>query len=46
MEAAMDANVTGTPAWLLYWRLLIPGAQPRDLFEIWVTRLRERPPDP
>jgi predicted DsbA family dithiol-disulfide isomerase len=43
MEAAMDANVTGTPAWLLDGRLLIPGAQPRDLYEIWVTRLRERP---
>ena len=45
MEAAMDANVTGTPAWLLDGRLLIPGAQPRDLFEIWVARLREREPD-
>jgi predicted DsbA family dithiol-disulfide isomerase len=43
MDAAMDANVTGTPAWLLDGRLLIPGVQPRDLFEIWVTRLRERP---
>ena len=43
MEAAMDANVTGTPAWLLDGRLLIPGAQPRDLFEIWVGRMRERP---
>jgi predicted DsbA family dithiol-disulfide isomerase len=43
MDAAMDANVTGTPAWLLDGRLLIPGAQPRDLFEIWVARLRERP---
>jgi predicted DsbA family dithiol-disulfide isomerase len=42
MEAAMDANVTGTPAWLLDGRLLIPGVQPRDLFEIWVRRLRER----
>ena len=42
MQAAMDANVTGTPAWLLDGRLLIPGAQPRDLFEIWVARLRER----
>jgi predicted DsbA family dithiol-disulfide isomerase len=42
MEAAADANVTGTPAWLLDGRLLVPGAQPRDLFEIWVTRLRER----
>ena len=46
MEQAVDANVTGTPAWLLDGRLLIPGAQPRDLFEIWVARLRERPPDP
>jgi len=44
MEAAMDANVTGTPAWLLDGRLLIPGAQSRDLYEIWVARLREREP--
>jgi predicted DsbA family dithiol-disulfide isomerase len=44
MEAAMDANVTGTPAWLLDGRLLIPGAQSRDLYEIWVQRLRERDP--
>jgi predicted DsbA family dithiol-disulfide isomerase len=43
MEKGMDANVTGTPAWLLDGRLLIPGAQPRELFEIWVQRLRERP---
>ena len=43
MDAAIDANVTGTPAWLLDGRLLVPGAQPRDLFEIWVARLRERP---
>jgi predicted DsbA family dithiol-disulfide isomerase len=43
MRAAEEANVTGTPAWLLDGRLLIPGVQPRDLFEIWVTRLRERP---
>jgi predicted DsbA family dithiol-disulfide isomerase len=46
MEMAMDANVTGTPAWLLDGRLLIPGAQSRDLYEIWVQRLRERDPDP
>jgi len=44
MEAAMDANVTGTPAWLLDGRLLIPGAQSRDLYEIWVQRLRDRAP--
>jgi predicted DsbA family dithiol-disulfide isomerase len=47
MDMGMDANVTGTPAWLLDGRLLIPGAQPRELYEIWVQRLhdRERAPD-
>jgi predicted DsbA family dithiol-disulfide isomerase len=44
IEMAMDANVTGTPAWLLDGKLLIPGAQSRDLYEIWVQRLRERSP--
>ena len=43
MDAALDAEVTGTPAWQLDGRLLIPGAQPRGLFEFWVRRLRERP---
>jgi predicted DsbA family dithiol-disulfide isomerase len=43
MDAAMDVDVTGTPAWFLDGRLLIPGAQPRGLFEFWVQRLRERP---
>jgi predicted DsbA family dithiol-disulfide isomerase len=43
MDTAIETNVTGTPAWLLDGRLLVPGAQPRDLFEIWVSRLRERP---
>jgi len=42
MDAAVDANVTGTPAWLLDGKLLIPGVQPRELFEIWVTRMREK----
>jgi len=42
MEAAVEVNVTGTPAWLLDGKLLIPGVQPRELFEIWVTRMRER----
>jgi len=42
MEAAYEVNVTGTPAWLLDGKLLVPGVQPRELFEIWVTRLRER----
>jgi predicted DsbA family dithiol-disulfide isomerase len=42
MDAAMDANVTGTPTWLLDGKLMIPGVQPRELFEIWVARMRER----
>jgi len=46
MDMGMDANVTGTPAWLLDGRLLIPGAQPRELYEIWVQRLRERNAEP
>ena len=39
MEAALEAGVTGTPAWLLDGRLLIPGLQPRELFERVVSRL-------
>ena len=42
MDAATEANVTGTPAWLLDGRLLIPGAQPRELYVIWVGRLRSQ----
>ena len=45
MDAAMEANVTGTPAWLVDGRLLIPGAQPRELYVIWVGRLRRQVPD-
>jgi predicted DsbA family dithiol-disulfide isomerase len=41
MRAALEAGVTGTPAWLLDQRLLIPGLQPRGLFERAVSRLRE-----
>jgi predicted DsbA family dithiol-disulfide isomerase len=39
MEQAMDADVTGTPAWLLDGRLLIPGVMPRELFERAVRRM-------
>jgi len=42
MAAALEVGVTGTPAWLLDQRLLIPGLQPRELFERAVSRLRER----
>lgn len=40
---ALERGVTGTPAWLLDDRLLIPGVQPRDHFERMVARLRARP---
>ena len=41
MMAAGQAGVTGTPAWLLDGKLLIPGAQPRELIERWVRRMQE-----
>ena len=43
MRAAVDAGVTGTPAWLLDERLLIPGVLPRHLFERAVSRLGSPP---
>jgi predicted DsbA family dithiol-disulfide isomerase len=42
-EAALAQGVTGTPAWLLDQRLVVPGVQARETLERWVTRLRERP---
>lgn len=43
MSAAVEAGVTGTPAWLLDERLLIPGVLPRPLFERAVSRLAPPP---
>lgn len=43
MSAAVEAGVTGTPAWLLDERLLIPGVLPRHLFERAVSRLAPPP---
>lgn len=40
---ALERGVTGTPAWLIDDRLLIPGVQPREHFERMVARLRTRP---
>jgi predicted DsbA family dithiol-disulfide isomerase len=42
MEAAMEAGVTGTPAWLFDGKFLLPGAQPRDVVRRVVERLKER----
>jgi predicted DsbA family dithiol-disulfide isomerase len=44
MAAAERVGVTGTPAWLLDGRFLLPGAQPHAVIERVVSRLRERPP--
>ena len=41
MDDARDHGVAGTPAWL-FGDLVLPGAQPRALFERVVTRLREQ----
>ena len=44
LETAMDDarvhEVTGTPAWWVADRLLIPGVQDRDTLERWIRRLR------
>ncbi len=44
MQRARDAGVTATPAWLIDGRFVIPGAQPPETIERWVTRL-QRPAD-
>lgn len=42
-QRALDAGVSGTPAWLLDDRLLIPGVQPPEYFDRMVARLQSRP---
>jgi predicted DsbA family dithiol-disulfide isomerase len=39
---AHDHGIAATPAWLFGEDLVLPGAQPRELFERIVTRLRAR----
>lgn len=39
MAAAEQVGVTGTPAWLLDGRFLLPGAQPHEVIERVVARL-------
>ena len=39
MNAARERGVSATPAWWVNDSLLIPGAQPREAIERWVTRL-------
>jgi predicted DsbA family dithiol-disulfide isomerase len=42
MQEARDRGVAATPAWWVNDALLIPGAQPRETIERWVTRLQSR----
>jgi predicted DsbA family dithiol-disulfide isomerase len=42
MTTARDRGVAATPAWWVDDRLLIPGAQPRETMQRWISKLRER----
>lgn len=42
MVEAREQGVTATPTWLIGDGLLIPGAQPRETIERWVTKLAAR----
>jgi len=42
MAQARSVGVTATPAWWVNDALLIPGAQPRDTLQRWITRMLER----
>lgn len=40
---AQRIGVTGTPAWLIDRKVLVPGAQPREVFDGVIARLAEQP---
>lgn len=42
MTMARDLGVAATPAWWVDDRLLIPGAQPRETMQRWISKLLER----
>ena len=44
-RAALRNGVTGVPAWSIDQRLVIPGAQPREVFDSVLRRLGHRPLD-
>jgi predicted DsbA family dithiol-disulfide isomerase len=44
-SAAIDLGAGGVPAWLIDDRVLVPGAQPHDVFERVLERLGHRPLD-
>jgi predicted DsbA family dithiol-disulfide isomerase len=39
----MDVGVTGVPAWVIDERVLVPGAQPHDVFERVLAKLGYAP---
>jgi predicted DsbA family dithiol-disulfide isomerase len=43
--AALELGAGGVPAWLIDERILVPGAQPHELFERVLERLGHRPAD-
>jgi predicted DsbA family dithiol-disulfide isomerase len=45
-NAALELGAGGVPAWLIDQRLLVPGAQPHDLFERVLERLGHAPRGP
>jgi predicted DsbA family dithiol-disulfide isomerase len=42
-RTAAEIGVTGVPGWLVDQRLLVPGAQPHEVFERVLTRLGHEP---
>jgi predicted DsbA family dithiol-disulfide isomerase len=44
-RAALRNGVTGVPAWAIDQRLIVPGAQPREVFDSLLRRLGHRPLD-
>jgi predicted DsbA family dithiol-disulfide isomerase len=42
IEAARERGIAATPAWLFGESFVVPGVQPRELFERVVSRLRAR----
>ncbi len=43
---AIDLGAGGVPAWMIDQRVLVPGAQPHDVFERVLERLGHTPIDP
>jgi predicted DsbA family dithiol-disulfide isomerase len=45
-SAALELGASGVPAWLIDERVLVPGAQPHELFERVLERLGHEPVEP